>query len=288
MTTSHDPLSSAAGEFDDAWIENAHVIVEAATRPTGDVDIRIDGVSEDDRDAVRRVVQESIDQALTGRRAGRRARARTDANRGLIHVGVSPLTTDWALRAEIASRVEDALSDTALALSPCTCAGSYPGDRINARMSEIIWRNAAGDWLVPPPTVSMPQPGPDDPWVIAVALDLAPWNYARLLVFDGARRNPPILRTQTLIGLDNVTDWPKEIYSYNLCSGRVAAVNQNGPSRDVHRMLVDRAVCASGADTIVFRKPGFFGVWHDVGHFPSDFFWAAFGGTAADFTWVFD
>ena len=43
-----------------------------------------------------------------------------------------------------------------------------------------------------------------------------------------------------------------------------------------------------GTDTIVFRKPGFWGIWHDVGHFQSDTFWQAFGGTWADFSWFVD
>jgi hypothetical protein len=53
-------------------------------------------------------------------------------------------------------------------------------------------------------------------------------------------------------------------------------------------MRLDLAVCWSGADTIVFRKPGFWGIWHDVGHFPATQFWRAYGGTVADFMWSID
>jgi hypothetical protein len=91
-----------------------------------------------------------------------------------------------------------------------------------------------------------------------------------------------------VLGLANQTDWAKEIWAQNFCSGRVASVFQSGTNTTPNRIRLDVAVCWSGADTVVFRKPGALGFWHDVGHFGAPAFWQAFGGTVADFTWVFD
>jgi hypothetical protein len=44
--------------------------------------------------------------------------------------------------------------------------------------------------------------------------------------------------------------------------------------------------CREGTDTLVFRKPGFLGVWTDYAHFPPELFWQAFGGTQFIFTWT--
>jgi hypothetical protein len=42
--------------------------------------------------------------------------------------------------------------------------------------------------------------------------------------------------------------------------------------------------------SMVFRKSGFVGVWHDVGHYPlfDTAFPEFFGGTKATFTWQMD
>jgi hypothetical protein len=123
-------------------------------------------------------------------------------------------------------------------------------------------------------------------------LDSAPFNMARVIVADGATFSPPVSMTEALIGLANATSWDKEIWADNLCSGRIGSVFQAGTNATARRMLLQQAVCREGADTVVFRKPGFFGIWHDVGHFPPGSgpggFWRFFGGTVADFTWVVD
>ncbi len=164
----------------------------------------------------------------------------------------------------------------------CVCAGAVPGDRINLTAAEINWF-VDGVWTLPPNAL----PG-EDFWVITVALDSAPFNWARLILRNGATFSPPVPRNQVLVGLANGTDWAKEIWSENLCSGRLGSVYQEGPSSTPRRMLLSMPVCREGTDTIVFRKPGFWGIWHDVGHFPPEVFWQAFGGTVADFTWVID
>jgi hypothetical protein len=52
-------------------------------------------------------------------------------------------------------------------------------------------------------------------------------------------------------------------------------------------MLLERADCREGTDTIVFRKPGFWGIWHDVGQFPRAVL-ADIRRDWGDYTWVID
>jgi len=125
-------------------------------------------------------------------------------------------------------------------------------------------------------------------YVIAVRLDSASWNWPLLLLSDGATASPPVAKSQVVVGLAKRTSWAKEICAQNFCTGRIASVFQSGTNTTPNRIRLDHAVCWSGADTIVFRKPGFLGVWHNVGHFGATAFWKAFGGTVADFSWVFD
>jgi hypothetical protein len=162
------------------------------------------------------------------------------------------------------------------------CFGYLPGDRIAMRQEEIIWRDSNGMYQGPPNS------GPGADWIIAVALDNVPWNVARLRLRNGATAQPPVPENQVLVGLANGTDWPKEIWAANLCSGRLGSVYQEGPNSIPRRLLLDAPSAREGADTIVFRKPGFFGIWHEVGYFPPELFWRAFGGTVIDFTWVTD
>lgn len=170
-------------------------------------------------------------------------------------------------------------SAAAAAASVCVCAGGVHGDRINAS-PPYPWWDAVGNFL--------PPPSGTPPWVIAVSLDTARWNWALLLLSDGATANPPVPKSQVVVGLANSTSWAKEIWAQNFCIGRMASVFQSGTNTTPNRIRLDRAVCWSGADTIVFRKPGFLGTWHDVGHYGATEFWQVFGGTVADFTWVFD
>jgi hypothetical protein len=160
--------------------------------------------------------------------------------------------------------------------SVCICASGIPGDEIDIAIDPIPWQ----PWRDPAPDRNF--------WAVTLNLDSAPFNIARLTVREGARNNPPVGSDQALIGLANTTDWAKEIWGFNLCSGRLGSVFQEGPNSTPRTMLLSRASCREGADTIVFRKPGFFGIWHDVGHFAAGSFWRIFAGTVATFTWNVD
>jgi hypothetical protein len=43
-----------------------------------------------------------------------------------------------------------------------------------------------------------------------------------------------------------------------------------------------------GTDTIVFRKPGFLGIWDNIANFDFALFWTVFGGRRLTFTWIGD
>jgi hypothetical protein len=267
--------------------------VDVYLRPAQQVDpldvcVRVDGLPEEkDRAAVGKAVGLSLRRGAPPS-PEEAAPARPSVDR-TVELGVGG---QWASRHRwseldrvVRGAVDDELdriADRARAADICICASGVPGDRINLRPEEIVWY-VNGVWT-PPPNA----PPGDDSWVIAVALDSAPFNYARLILRNGATFDPPVRRDQVLVGLANATDWAKEIWADNLCSGRLASVYQDGPDTTPHRMLLGVPNCRDGTDTIVFRKPGFFGIWHDVGHFPPELFWQAFGGTVADFTWVID
>jgi hypothetical protein len=253
-----------------------------------DISVRVEGLPENE------------EQAAIGRTVGMALRRGAPATRSddtefapsmdrKIEVGISGQLASQSrqermhqvLRAVVDEELEQS-SGSARAADVCVCAGGVPGDRINLTQEEIRWY-VNGKWTPPSSTA----PGQDF-WVIAVALDSAPFNYARLVLRNGATFNPPVASDQVLVGLANATDWAKEIWALNLCSGRLGSVYQEGPNSTPRRTLLSAPSCREGADTIVFRKPGFWGIWHDVGHFPPELFWRAFGGTVADFTWVVD
>jgi hypothetical protein len=96
------------------------------------------------------------------------------------------------------------------------------------------------------------------------------------------------LRLRNPAGLGySVATWAKEIQALNYCIGTTSSIRVDTWERPVS-MHLRRADCTRDADTIVFRKPGFLGIWHDVGYFEPEAFWSAFGGQVVDFEWVGD
>jgi len=89
-----------------------------------------------------------------------------------------------------------------------------------------------------------------------------------------------------LVGLASKVDWAKEIVSWNLCRGRLASVFQAQASGSPNFMQLERG--CNGADTILFNKPEYFGVWDTIANFDFQLFWTVFGGKRLTFTWVTD
>lgn len=92
--------------------------------------------------------------------------------------------------------------------------------------------------------------------------------------------------TEIRVGLASAVSWAKEIVAWHLCRGRLSTVFQEGTNSTANFMLLERG--CDGADTIIFRKPGFLGIWVDVFHLESRLFWPMFGGKRLTFTWLID
>jgi hypothetical protein len=160
----------------------------------------------------------------------------------------------------------------------CACVTTIPGDRIPHAIGPPFpwWSN--GVWV---------NPAPDRvTWLIGVYLDEALRNWALLRLSPGATMG--IGPNQMLLGLANRTDWAKEVWGFNICTGLLGSVFQGGRNPIARTMVLEKGFCREGADTIVFRKPGFLGIWYFVGHFDPSSFWEAFGGTVAMFEWFDD
>jgi hypothetical protein len=187
--------------------------------------------------------------------------------------------------------------------SMLACTGQDLGGDEIGNANSSMWDNLASDLTakygspIPwKPTWKPPPPNPDTGevytnWIFAVALDNAPWNWAALKIEDGAPDS--VAPNQVLLGLANKTDWAKEVYYWNSCAGQKVSVHQSGPSDIATYMSISIDMPPyppNPIPSLLFRKPGWFGVWHDVGHFPlfHTRFAEFFGGTKATFIWVVD
>jgi hypothetical protein len=106
----------------------------------------------------------------------------------------------------------------------------------------------------------------------------------RLTIEDGAPFG--LGASDMLVGLASEVDWAKEIVSWNLSRGRLASVFQAQTNASPNFMQLKRE--CNGADTILFNKPGFLGVWGTRANFDFQLFWTVFGGKRLTFTWVTD
>lgn len=253
--------------------------------------VRVDGVEPEAGNAIQQRVSELLQQRLDSRTMPpiRSVTRQTERpNEGPVQVEIAGHAVSRGHHAEIEEIVRavvaQQLSSDRAAMKGCICFSGVPGDRINLTADDIVWYDN-GVWVPPVEAVD-----PDAPtaWIIATFLDNSHVDAARLLLQDGSTFDPPIPKNQMLVGLANDTDWAKEIWAENLCSGRLGSVQQDGTNSVPRRMLLQQPDCTEGADTVVFRKPGFLGIWEDVAHFPPELFWQAFGGTCGDYTWVFD
>jgi hypothetical protein len=139
-------------------------------------------------------------------------------------------------------------------------------------------------------------PDPENPgeflpyWVFAVYLDDAPWNWAKLTIEEGASS---MGADQVSIGLATATEWEKEVWYWNSCLGNITSIYQVGsqPLPTYTTVKIDMPPWPDNpTPSLVFRKPGFLRIWHDVGHLPltGSLFPQFFGGTQATFTWIMD
>ncbi|PYV71259.1 MAG: hypothetical protein DMG96_29150 [Acidobacteria bacterium] len=139
----------------------------------------------------------------------------------------------------------------------------------------------------------VPRTPPPGSTSINMAIELAVDNFwgrmlsgdlLKLVIEPGAAFG--IAPDQMQVGLASAVSWAKEIYAYNLCMGKLASVHQDEPNATPSFMLLMKE--CGGADTIVFAKPEFTGVWADVSNFEPTQFWPTFGGKRLTFTWLAD
>lgn len=98
---------------------------------------------------------------------------------------------------------------------------------------------------------------------------------------------------ETIVEFVNEVVSDKEIWAWNSCQGRLATLFQPGlqpgqtPTVNSVRLSLTRPAIFGdpGPTTLVFRKPGFFGIWMDIGHFDPDSFWGLADGKVVRFTW---
>lgn len=174
---------------------------------------------------------------------------------------------------------------------PTSVSRKIASDSCICISNNIPGRTLRLDSLIPEP------PHPDDPtkFVIALFVDSGrpfPFPSRNAVRMEVTVKSPtpqgpnglPYPRDVAAITLalgPNVS-WAKEIVAWNFCTGRVGVVTARPGSPQ--RMVV-RQICG-GTHTIVFRKPGSFGIWFDTNNFESSQFWAVFGGTDVLFTWI--
>jgi hypothetical protein len=82
--------------------------------------------------------------------------------------------------------------------------------------------------------------------------------------------------------------WAKEVYGWTYCRLRTRGASHPGGGWPGEAVLpLTRAQCEAGdADTIVFAKPGFWGVWTDVFHWTPESFWGLHSGRRVTYTWL--
>jgi len=79
--------------------------------------------------------------------------------------------------------------------------------------------------------------------------------------------------------------WNKQIEAWNLCQQALFTIEVSCTAGMIP-FNVNKGCFQT--DTLIFRKPKFFGAWTDMFHIVETEFWSAFGGTRALFTWVAD
>jgi hypothetical protein len=157
--------------------------------------------------------------------------------------------------------------ERAAAQGTTVCAFSTPGVAVNALAPALSFPTASG------------------------SVQLFRWasnDTAMVTVASGA----PFALTpgQVLVRFGTQTAWDKELVAREFCGlGDIGRLFAPGGRTNPGSLLINRSFPGSpGADTLVFRKPGFLGWWIDSASFTVSSFWSAFGGRAITITWLSD
>lgn len=121
-------------------------------------------------------------------------------------------------------------------------------------------------------------------WIDTISGHIFSGDTLVLDIEDGAQYGLGSDDMQVGLSVWGTISWPKEIYAWHPCRGRIAAVTKTPGSFNPTYLLLKHS--CDGADTIVFTKPQFLGIWADVGHYRISRFWRQFGGKRLTFTWI--
>lgn len=154
----------------------------------------------------------------------------------------------------------------------CGCGWPF-GGCCDPPGENIDLSNRSGENPWPPPYP------PDGDYLILVCLseDIMFWKLQ-----DGAAYN--LNPDQMLVGLTSRVDWAKEIAAWQVCTCEIAKVHQDSASQSPVWMLLTK----DQTETIVFKKPKFFGVWTDMYHIEPTQFWPYLGGKIITVDWLWD
>lgn len=78
----------------------------------------------------------------------------------------------------------------------------------------------------------------------------------------------------------------KAIHAKNVCSGVEAVVYKQASAPGAITLKITKGFGSSGYHTVEFHKPGFAGVWVQIGEFDPGTFWSLAAGRNVTFTWL--
>jgi hypothetical protein len=122
----------------------------------------------------------------------------------------------------------------------------------------------------------------------------SPFGFGYYFYEDGVailvEEDPSLTNCQMLVGLSVQPGmWNKEVLAWNYCLGTsVSSVAAGGQNTGPNYMLIQKAQCFSGANTLLLRKAKFLGIMTGMYTFQSTDLWNFWGGMKVTLDWQFD
>ena len=100
----------------------------------------------------------------------------------------------------------------------------------------------------------------------------------------------PIAANEALVtqDLDTGVFFDKGIHAKNVCTGFESMLTKRFDVFGPVSMKIAKAVGSAGFDTLEFHKPGFLGLFTQIGEFLPSTFWALAQGRSVTFLWLTD
>lgn len=149
------------------------------------------------------------------------------------------------------------------------CAATAPGDYIplnRDQVLDILSRTPERPFLPLRVALALTRRGPD-----ALLMEIYPVD-------------DQLDSSSVRVGLAKAVSWAKELVGYTVCPPHERVkIHVNGPTTSWMTIPTDDQF-----DSLVFRKPGFAGVWIDVAYFDMREFLNLFARRWVKFIWMFD